>query len=135
MRRKHMLARREYLTPDELSDLLGLSVKTLANWRLDGRGPEFERFGNRIRYFKDAVQVWREKHRHASTQEYARVGNPKEAARDAGGGGAEKAELVERITALIRELAELENEGNNGVDVKAPRSPKKQPRGRPDKRY
>lgn len=38
------------LTPDEAADYLGLSPKTLANWRSAGTGPTHLRVGGRIQY-------------------------------------------------------------------------------------
>lgn len=38
------------LTPDEVAKLLGLSTKTLAEWRSKGRGPDFVRLRRNIRY-------------------------------------------------------------------------------------
>lgn len=38
------------LTPDEVAKLLGLSTKTLAEWRSQGKGPDFVRLRRNIRY-------------------------------------------------------------------------------------
>lgn len=37
---------------------LGLSTRTLERWRLDGRGPEFRKFGRRVLYEKSVLAEW-----------------------------------------------------------------------------
>jgi len=70
------------LTTKEVVSLLQgtLSEKTLANWRCQGRGPQFARRGNRIFYEQATVLEWMEAQRHSSTREYTdpsrRVGSP-----------------------------------------------------------
>lgn len=39
-----------YITESELADRLALSVVTLRRWRLEGRGPQFRKFGRAVRY-------------------------------------------------------------------------------------
>jgi excisionase family DNA binding protein len=34
----------------EVSSRLGLSVRTLQKWRIEGRGPRFVKLGNAVRY-------------------------------------------------------------------------------------
>lgn len=49
------------MTPDEVSELLHVSVRTLANWRSDGKGPAFIRTGARhspVLYREPDVAVW-----------------------------------------------------------------------------
>lgn len=41
---------KDYLSPAELAARLGLSEKTLANWRALGQGPRWIRIGRSIRY-------------------------------------------------------------------------------------
>lgn len=48
------------LTPSEVGEHLRLSEKTLANWRCQGRGPEFLRVGRDIRYRAADVVAWLE---------------------------------------------------------------------------
>jgi predicted DNA-binding transcriptional regulator AlpA len=38
------------LRENEVSARLGLSVRTLQKWRLEGRGPRFVKLGNAVRY-------------------------------------------------------------------------------------
>ena len=52
------------LRPDEVAALIGVSTKTLANWRYRGVGPQFIKLGGirgskaAVRYDQDAVQLW-----------------------------------------------------------------------------
>lgn len=46
------------LTPDEVSDYLGVPLGTLANWRYQGRGPAFVRLGRHVRYRATDVAEW-----------------------------------------------------------------------------
>ncbi|MEN6442001.1 MAG: helix-turn-helix domain-containing protein [Syntrophobacter sp.] len=43
--------------------MLGIKEKTLANWRTQGRGPQFYKFGKVIRYALDDLQKWIQIHR------------------------------------------------------------------------
>ena len=58
-----------FLDTQQAAGILGLSAKTLARYRVTGEGPVFHRFGNRIRYLRDDLKVWWEKHRHNSTSD------------------------------------------------------------------
>lgn len=122
------MADREYFTPSELSELLGVSEKTLANWRVAGKGPIFHRFGNKIRYRKEEVGAWRSENRHASTQEYMKPEPPVDPLPKA----EVRAGIVEQIIALVRQLDVLDS----APDAASPRRtamPAKRPRGRPRK--
>lgn len=46
------------LTPDDVSDLLGIPVKTLANWRSERVGPLPLRIGCHVRYRSSDVEAW-----------------------------------------------------------------------------
>lgn len=52
--------RRTFLTPDELVERWSGAVTrgTLANWRSQGEGPAFVKFGNRVRYPMVKVEAW-----------------------------------------------------------------------------
>lgn len=52
--------RRTFLTPDELVERWSGAVTrgTLANWRSQGEGPVFVKFGNRVRYPMVKVEAW-----------------------------------------------------------------------------
>lgn len=44
------------LTPAPVSEVLGVPVKTLANWRSERTGPPFPRVGAHIRYRQGAIE-------------------------------------------------------------------------------
>ena len=46
------------LTADEVSEILGVPVKTLAHWRTHRLGPLFFRAGVHVRYTQDDVEAW-----------------------------------------------------------------------------
>lgn len=48
----------QLLTPDEVSAILALPVKTLAHWRSQRTGPIFIRAGIHVRYRRDDVEAW-----------------------------------------------------------------------------
>lgn len=48
------------LTPDQLSDYLGVPVRTLYRWRTHGEGPPAIRMGRHLRYRSTAVEQWLE---------------------------------------------------------------------------
>lgn len=52
----------EYLTTQDLAELLDVRVKTLHNWRYKGVGPRFVKQGGVVRYHRDAIVQWRERH-------------------------------------------------------------------------
>ncbi len=48
---------RELLTPDDVADLLDISVQTLASWRASGRYDlPYVKIGRLVRYRKSAVE-------------------------------------------------------------------------------
>jgi predicted DNA-binding transcriptional regulator AlpA len=48
-----------HLSPPELAKRLGLTVRTLVNWRRDKKGPKHVKFGSRIiRYRLVDVEAW-----------------------------------------------------------------------------
>ena len=58
-----------YLDTNGAAELLGLSPRTLDRYRVTGEGPEFFRFGNRIRYLKSDVLAWAAARRLRSTSD------------------------------------------------------------------
>ncbi len=46
------------LTPDDVSQYLGVPPGTLANWRYQGHGPAFVRLGRHVRYRAGDVDEW-----------------------------------------------------------------------------
>lgn len=41
---------RPLLLPQQAAEILGVKVQTLAEWRLNGRGPPFIKLGRAVRY-------------------------------------------------------------------------------------
>lgn len=58
-----------YLDTREAAAFLGLSPRTLDRYRVTGEGPEFFRFGTRIRYLKSDVAAWASIRRVRSTSD------------------------------------------------------------------
>ncbi|HKH44603.1 MAG TPA: helix-turn-helix domain-containing protein [Thermoanaerobaculia bacterium] len=65
------------MTPDQVADLLMVSPRTLAGWRLRGEGPRFVRLGNKgremIRYRSSVILAWIEAHERQATEGAAEV--------------------------------------------------------------
>lgn len=67
-RRSTGLEPADLLTPEQASQLLGVSVKTLASWRSTGRNAlPYIRCGARIRYQHHALAEWLEQRTQTST--------------------------------------------------------------------
>lgn len=50
-----------WLSTEQAARYLGVSVKTMQNWRLDGTGPEYVQRGNKIRrYHVRKLDAWLE---------------------------------------------------------------------------
>ena len=48
-----------FLNETQLADLIGLSLKTLRNWRNMGKGPTFRKWeGGAVRYSSADVEKW-----------------------------------------------------------------------------
>ena len=50
--------RLELISPKIVSERLGVSISTLAKWRLDGSGPAFVKVGARVAYNSAMVEAW-----------------------------------------------------------------------------
>ena len=59
----------EFMDTRAAADLLGLSHRTLEGYRVSGGGPDFHRFGNRVRYRRLDLDTWAAKRRAATTAE------------------------------------------------------------------
>lgn len=46
------------ITPKEVCELLGVSMSTLAKWRLSGEGPAFVKVGARVAYDPELINTW-----------------------------------------------------------------------------
>ena len=51
--------------PRELSELIGINVNTLANWRSKGEGPRSFRLCGSVKYVVQDVAAWIEEERRA----------------------------------------------------------------------
>ena len=61
---------RPYLTSDEAATHLGLSKRTLENFRTHGGGPRFHKFGRKmVRYHRNDLAAWAEDARRTSTSQ------------------------------------------------------------------
>ena len=57
------------MTAPQLAKVLAISEKTLARYRLDGRGPRFIRVGRRILYRRESVIEYLAAREYTSTAE------------------------------------------------------------------
>jgi predicted DNA-binding transcriptional regulator AlpA len=48
----------ELLTPKETSQILKISIHTLAKWRSQGQGPDYVKTGKSVKYGRDTVDAW-----------------------------------------------------------------------------
>lgn len=48
----------DLLTPDDVSRVLGVPLKTLAHWRTQRTGPLFLRVGVTVRYRRVDLETW-----------------------------------------------------------------------------
>lgn len=46
------------MSSQELSESIGVAVKTLANWRSQATGPKYVKAGGRVRYRLSDVESW-----------------------------------------------------------------------------
>jgi predicted DNA-binding transcriptional regulator AlpA len=47
-----------YLKPIQVSERIGISVKTLSNWRVSGKGPKHVQVGRGVKYPSDLLDQW-----------------------------------------------------------------------------
>lgn len=57
------------LSANEAAPLLGVAPKTLANWRVAGRGPKHIRAGSKVGYDINDIEAWKASRRVGSTSE------------------------------------------------------------------
>lgn len=61
------------LTTKEAAALLTVSANTLTNWRYEGKGPKFVKFGKHVRYHYETLEAFVAASTHAHTSNYARL--------------------------------------------------------------
>jgi predicted DNA-binding transcriptional regulator AlpA len=54
------------ITPKQLSELIQVSISTLANWRCCKTGPPFFHTGKKVWYAKDQLSAWIEQQQKKS---------------------------------------------------------------------
>ena len=59
----------DYLTPLQAARIIGLSVKTLARYRVKAKGPVFVKLEGRVRYLRKDLDAWAHCRRRASTMD------------------------------------------------------------------
>lgn len=57
-------------TAQQVSDLLCVTQRTLAQWRMDGSGPRYGKFGKKILYPENFLAEYIEKNLKSCTAEY-----------------------------------------------------------------
>lgn len=57
----------QLLTKQEVADRLGITVRTLDNWRADGRAPRFLEVNGSIRCREDDLEDWIERQPEVGT--------------------------------------------------------------------
>lgn len=60
--------RREWLSPAQLSEELGVPVNTIYEWNRKGIGPKRHRFGRYVRFRRPDVDRWAAKHQVPETR-------------------------------------------------------------------
>lgn len=52
------IERKKMLTAQQVSQIFSLSVKTLANWRCQGKGPSYYKLSKMVLYPVDGIEEW-----------------------------------------------------------------------------
>ena len=60
---------RNLLTATEVAEALGLTIRTLEDWRYKGEGPPFLKIGHRVRYDAADLERWLAAQRRRSTSD------------------------------------------------------------------
>ncbi len=64
-----MMTLKQYLTPDQLAEMWGISANTLRKWRWEGKGPKFVKLGSRVVYRLVDVEAYADSNLFSSTAE------------------------------------------------------------------
>lgn len=57
----------------EAAEHLGVSVRTLQKWRLQGNGPRFVKLGHAVRYDSEDLEIYIDASRRRSTSDTGRM--------------------------------------------------------------
>ena len=60
---------REYLSTQQAADYLGVSLKTIAKWRVQGVGPAYRKIGRIIKYLVNDLDGWADSRLRKSTSD------------------------------------------------------------------
>ena len=63
----------DFLTEQDLSERLHISLGTLRRWRLESRGPKFRKLGTLVRYGEYDLSQWMESQPSGGTRELGRI--------------------------------------------------------------
>jgi predicted DNA-binding transcriptional regulator AlpA len=63
----------DFLTEQDISDRLHISLGTLRRWRLESRGPKFRKLGTLVRYGEYDLSQWMESQPSGGTRELGRI--------------------------------------------------------------
>jgi hypothetical protein len=66
------------LTPAEAAEYCRVSVRTLAEYRMNGSGPRYAKFSKRVLYQVRDLDAWIEKHKRATSDAKPGKKQPKE---------------------------------------------------------
>ncbi len=58
-----------YLTTRQAAEYLNLSPRTMEGFRVRGGGPEFHKFGRKVLYRSDDLELWAESRKRTSTSD------------------------------------------------------------------
>ena len=58
-----------YLNTRQAAEIVGLAPKTLARYRIEGRGPVYHLFGTCVRYLRTDLDEWAKTRRRVSTSD------------------------------------------------------------------
>ena len=60
-----------YLNTKQAAQFLNISHRTLERWRVEGKGPDYRKFGKRVTYSQEALFEWAEEQTRSSTSQAA----------------------------------------------------------------
>lgn len=55
---RDVVIKKKALTPKQVEEAYGLDAGTLANWRTQGKGPEYVKVGGKVLYMVDKLEAW-----------------------------------------------------------------------------
>ena len=52
------MSEKNWRTPEETADIIGVTTVTLCNWRKEGKGPKFSQPSRKVYYFMTDIEDW-----------------------------------------------------------------------------